>query len=318
MILNNPTECVNITNPLREDTYQLEFYTKELALQWYTFLNKAAIKLLPDNLIHFDDTSTESKSNVYWYTSDFNEFIKWPTIVYSAHAVSILAQSINTSKIITNSILFLINTALLVTSCFSEKKYHEPTEGKCPEIWASFFSRITYHWLNGPLWLGVKKTITESDLWKLPRKHQTDIVYKKFEKVWNKHLKSTLVSEFNEESRFSELIVNIEPKVTEVTPLIYNGKKNTPKTVSLFKILFKKYGIIYFIDFNEDDNIHVWKRYGIAFLFFPVTFIGSLALHYIFAISTKLSVDIYSCICTAIYDKILIILLLGHKTKKQD
>ncbi|OAF72162.1 Ral GEF with PH domain and SH3-binding motif 1, partial [Intoshia linei] len=63
---NNPTECVNITNPLKGDTYQLKFYTKELALQWYTFLNKAAklhIKLLPDNLIHFDDTSTESKSS---------------------------------------------------------------------------------------------------------------------------------------------------------------------------------------------------------------------------------------------------------------
>ncbi|OAF68604.1 hypothetical protein A3Q56_03641 [Intoshia linei] len=277
-----------------------------------------------------------SMHDIYLYNYDFKQFVEWPTIVYLAHATSIIAQSMNIARIVTNSILFLMHFGLLVASCISEPKYFEPIEGKCPEIWASFFSKITYHWLNGPLWLGVKRTITENDLWELPPNHQSYQLYQNFKKPWYKHLKLIFLNA--KESESAELAVDIEPPTnidqnshtyaTEATPLIRNKPKVKPKTVSLFTILFKNYGKMYlfmlslkfvsditlvlspilqsyFIHFNEDDDVHLWKRYGIAFLFFPVTFIGSLALHYMFSVSTKLSVNIYSCMCSAIYDKSL-------------
>jgi multidrug resistance-associated protein (MRP) len=58
----------------------------------------------------------------------------------------------------------------------------------CPEIYASFLSRILFYWITKLIWTGYRRELTFSDLWQLRPADRCDTVLPEFEHEWKKEL----------------------------------------------------------------------------------------------------------------------------------
>ncbi|KAG8328041.1 Canalicular multispecific organic anion transporter 1 [Homalodisca vitripennis] len=57
----------------------------------------------------------------------------------------------------------------------------------CPEVQASFASRVIFGWYDRMIWQGFRKTLTFADLWDLRYQDSTVQVEKRFEENWRKY-----------------------------------------------------------------------------------------------------------------------------------
>ncbi|PWZ02347.1 putative YCF1-vacuolar ABC transporter [Testicularia cyperi] len=55
---------------------------------------------------------------------------------------------------------------------------------ECPIATANIFSRITFHWMQPLMSLGVKKFVTEDDMWALPPDEDAENLGRRFDKYW--------------------------------------------------------------------------------------------------------------------------------------
>ncbi|KAJ8331738.1 hypothetical protein QVD99_001987 [Batrachochytrium dendrobatidis] len=62
----------------------------------------------------------------------------------------------------------------------------------CPETTASFFSKMTFSWLNGILMLGWKRPLVPADIYKLPSHVQAANLSDTFEQAWKEELNGCL------------------------------------------------------------------------------------------------------------------------------
>lgn len=89
-----------------------------------------------------------------------------------------------------------ISCSFLLT-LFSDK---EPRETKyprkvmdCPQVSASFLSRMTYQWFDSMAWKGYKKPLEEQDLWDLRAEDQSKEIMPVFANHWNNTVQSNKV-----------------------------------------------------------------------------------------------------------------------------
>ncbi|RHN65540.1 putative xenobiotic-transporting ATPase [Medicago truncatula] len=61
----------------------------------------------------------------------------------------------------------------------------------CPEMRASFLSRLSFGWITPLMKQGYRKPITEKDVWKLDKWDQTDTLSEKFQKCWVSEFQSS-------------------------------------------------------------------------------------------------------------------------------
>lgn len=57
-------------------------------------------------------------------------------------------------------------------------------QNPCPEVRASFASRLTFSWFDGLTYLGYKKPLVVSDLWSLRYENSAAEVFPAFDKNW--------------------------------------------------------------------------------------------------------------------------------------
>ncbi|KAK2159275.1 hypothetical protein LSH36_155g02029 [Paralvinella palmiformis] len=92
--------------------------------------------------------------------------------------------------------LFYLSYALIIVqtvlASIAESLPYEPLYGDrkkiCPEVEASFLSRVTFWWLNSLCWLGYRKTLEETDIWDLNPRDLTKNNYPRLAKAWRKEL----------------------------------------------------------------------------------------------------------------------------------
>ncbi|XP_046664343.1 multidrug resistance-associated protein 1-like [Homalodisca vitripennis] len=58
----------------------------------------------------------------------------------------------------------------------------------CPEVQASFASKVVFGWFDQLIWKGVRKSLTVADLWDLRYQDSSDQVVRRFERNWEKSL----------------------------------------------------------------------------------------------------------------------------------
>ncbi|GAU16434.1 hypothetical protein TSUD_117830 [Trifolium subterraneum] len=61
----------------------------------------------------------------------------------------------------------------------------------CPEMRASFLSRLSFGWITPLMKQGYRKPVTEKDVWKLDKWDQTETLNEKFQKCWNTEFESS-------------------------------------------------------------------------------------------------------------------------------
>ncbi|KAJ8316506.1 hypothetical protein KUTeg_006520 [Tegillarca granosa] len=112
-------------------------------------------------------------------------------------AVSIKAASYVYDKDIFKFSITIMYFALLfvqfILNCIAESRsrrgYYEMGKEPCPEIKASFLSRLTFWWINGLVIRGYKKDLEEEDIWALNPRDNSDTVVPEFEEAWSKEVR---------------------------------------------------------------------------------------------------------------------------------
>lgn len=99
-------------------------------------------------------------------------------------------------------IFFVISALILLLNCFvdaepNETKYSKP-DLPCPELGASFLSKVFFAWFDRFIWLGYKRPLENKDLWSMKPEDMSTEVTPLFLKYWNKSVaKSTQVEPAN-------------------------------------------------------------------------------------------------------------------------
>jgi len=175
--------------------------------------------------------------------------------------------------------LFYVGFAVIIIqtilSCIVEQLPYTPDiqagKKQCPEVEASFLSRITFHWLNRLVWDGYQQPLDEDNLWSLNPRDLTRTTYPEFSQAWRKELqRSAWYEEQDNKKRQVSRIMSVDrppssdlttSRTHERTPLlgsmsqagggtfsqtpeveVTTGKKSKGKEPSLTRVLFKVFG----------------------------------------------------------------------------
>ncbi|CAG5127097.1 unnamed protein product, partial [Candidula unifasciata] len=218
----------------------------------------------------------------------------------------------------------------LVLSSFAESVqrngYSYLGEKPSPEVSASVPNRLVYWWMNGIVYQGYRKGLTEDDLFDLHPRDKGERVIPQFEQMWEAELTRARAKK----NRIVELVNPQDQLLTFQTRF------------HLFQVLAKTYGlelleahlckflydllqfvspllltilIDYTKNIRENEERHQeWKGYVYASAFFVVAVLGSIMFNLNFHIGMTLGMRIKSALIAAVYKKSLTI---SNEAKKE-
>ena len=120
----------------------------------------------------------------------------------------------------------------------SETIYGEEIRKTCPEIEASFLSKLVFWWFNDIAITGYRKSLVTSDLWSLNEDDKTNSIAPKFDRNW---LKQLPITERNRSSNCQKFVSYKNDEANIKTKIIKPSKKQpgTLKTlISTFGCFF--------------------------------------------------------------------------------
>ncbi|XP_012946646.1 multidrug resistance-associated protein 1 [Aplysia californica] len=213
-----------------------------------------------------------------------------------------------------------------------------PNHRPSPEIFASFPSRITFHWITGYIWRGYRRSLSTEDIWSLPEQYKSRTVNPPFEKHWGVEVERTRKKN-SERVTVSDLSTHARATATERTHLLsYTAGSQSsagdpahakPLRPSLFKVLVKTYApeltiafsmrlladSIQFllpiltnllIEFVQNKDQHtIWHGYALVMCFFVVTFIYSVLFNQNSFRCNSIGMKVKTALVSAVYKKSL-------------
>lgn len=202
-------------------------------------------------------------------------------------------------------------------------------KNECPELRASFLSRITYTWFDTLAWKGFRKPLEQDDLWDLKPQDSSKEVMPLFAKHWNKsNAKININTNANTKARFTKNSASVN---------FTNPKSETSKKqASIMPPICKSFGgiflfgsalkllndiltfispqilrlLINFIQSKTDKNLEPepqWKGILYAILLFIVASTQTLILGQYFHRMFIVGLRIRTALINAIYRKALVI-----------
>lgn len=230
-------------------------------------------------------------------------------------------------QFITFMIFFACTCVQFVLNCFVDK---EPLESKypkmdrpCPELNASFLSRIFFAWFDRLVWTGYKKPLESDDLWSMRPEDYSKEVMPLFTKHWNKslakaHGQSQPVATTNAEYRKGVASVNITSsnptKMASILPAICKTFGPTFLFGSILKLTQDIFTFVspqllrLIIDYVRDDNEDEpqWRGILYAVALFVVASIQTIVLAQYFNRMFFVGLRIRTALISTIYKKALI------------
>lgn len=141
--------------------------------------------------------------------------------------------------------------------CTADKISRPEIEKECPDVRASFLSRITFWWMNSLMISGYKKPVTEGEIFQLNPREQSKTVIPRFEANWSKEkekyrtvrsLKVLVDSPGSANQNRPNCYTSIQEDTSEKTPLLQRDKtkksEKEPEVIgpSLIKVIIKTFG----------------------------------------------------------------------------
>ncbi len=181
----------------------------------------------------------------------------------------------------------------------------------CPEDSASFLSKITFWWFSEMILKGYKNPLTINDMWTLSRKNKSNIILRKFNKIW--------IQTVNKEKGNAKKKVLGEPAVTDICLLSSILKTFWSGMLFVAFIKFIASTLVFvnplvldrLISFMSPSNDEPqWRGYFYASLMFIFPLFESvLNSQYEYRINL-IGMRIRSCIISVIYEKVCKLLLM--------
>jgi ATP-binding cassette subfamily C (CFTR/MRP) protein 1 len=172
----------------------------------------------------------------------------------------------------------------------------------CPEAKANFFSRLTYHWLNGFIWLGYKHPLEQQDLYDLVEHNQADYLVNQFESLWQ-----SAQTNGQPVRLFPILYKQFGPKYIWMSSLhLIQAAANIGSPVVI--------GLI--TSYVKSGQGTLGMGIILAIIFFALQIISSFALNKYFHYSTRTGMRIRACLTAACYRKLMKVHISNSGMKK--
>ncbi|KAK3795110.1 hypothetical protein RRG08_028311 [Elysia crispata] len=230
-------------------------------------------------------------------------------------------------------LLHFFSERLLIIQQHSIKK-------QSPEVFASFPSKITFHWMTSYIWQGYRKTLSPEDIWDLPEYYKSSRVVLEFSKSWDKERINTALK-----NRKAKPMKQPKSEATEYTRLLRDSneryrKSSSRHTPSLFRAMFKTYApelfmsfsmrigadsiqfllpvltnlLIEFVQSKEAKNHIEWHGYALVGAFFVVTFVYSVLFNQNSFRGASIGMKVKTALISAVYKKSL---TMNNETKRK-
>ncbi|CAL1277165.1 unnamed protein product [Larinioides sclopetarius] len=180
---------------------------------------------------------------IFWLSLTFCEIFPYRTAFLTLQTQGELPSVFS---FVTRMIYFPILVAELILSCFADIRYRHPPdkEGRkeCPELRASFASKLSFSWFNGMSILGWKRPLRVEDLWDLNPDDRTDYISAKFEKHyrqfnWAQPVAQSKIREEADDIKAEEQVLK---DGTEY--IVRNGHQDQPKEkIHILRSLYKTF-----------------------------------------------------------------------------
>jgi multidrug resistance-associated protein (MRP) len=263
-------------------------------LFWGSLLLYEAMRVRSLSLIHQDDIYTRGFGGEWKYI-DLYRFIT--TIV--------------------TFVLVLVQFVLALFKDRSKSSILVLEERPCPELNATFLSRITWWWLNGLIFHGYRKAIEYSNLWSLNPEDRSNFVGPEFEKEWEKELKKAGIQFGGGQNPFEEQHTG-EPSLTlalirafGLTFFVAGFFKLAQDLLTFVSPQVLGLLINFIRDYNENE---LWKGFLYAAVMFFAAILQSLILHQYFHRCMVLGMRLRAAVIHAVYRKALRLSSLARKS----
>jgi ATP-binding cassette, subfamily C (CFTR/MRP), member 1 len=191
---------------------------------------------------------------------------------------------------------FVLSALLLLLNCFAdaeprELQYVKPDK-PCPELAASFPSKILFQWFDSFVWLGFKRPLENKDLWSMKPEDTSTEVAPLFLKYWNQSVAknsqiepepSAPTASFKKSSASVSFVNTKAKKPSSIVPALVKAFGGTFLFGSVLKLVndlmtFVSPQILkLLINFVSEDE-PMWKGYLYAGLLFGVASTQTLFL----------------------------------------
>lgn len=214
---------------------------------------------------------------------------------------------------------------MLVLNCFADKFPRQTTYAKtdktCPEISASFLSRMFFGWFDPLAWYGFRKPLEHKDLWDMKPEDSAGEVMPEFAKYWNKTIAkkndslqpiSSKATYTKEKASVDEKPKSKEKKIASILPALCKAFGPTFLFGAMLKLAQDLLTFVspqvlrLLINFIGDDTQEDWKGIMYAVLLFIVASIQTLFLAQYFNRMFFVGLRIRTALISAIYRKALI------------
>ncbi|XP_065414946.1 ATP-binding cassette sub-family C member 6 isoform X3 [Chrysemys picta bellii] len=196
----------------------------------------------------------------------------------------------------------------------------------CPELGASFVSKITFWWFSGLVWKGYRQPLQADDLWSLMKENSSEEIVSQFEREWKKYCnrakQNTESIKYKKDQQSGaglveteETQVLLQPEQGQSEPLLkafWNmfGTYFLLGTLSLVicdVFLFSVPKILsLFLEFIMDREAPNWRGYFYATLLFLLACLQTLFEQRYMYVCLVLGMRLKTAVTGLVYRKILV------------
>ncbi|XP_025410477.1 multidrug resistance-associated protein 1 isoform X2 [Sipha flava] len=213
---------------------------------------------------------------------------------------------------------------------------YPPVEKPCPEMKASYPSRLLFSWFDELAWTGYKHPLDTKDLWSMNHEDSSRVIVPIFDKHWERSLiKAKLLDTAKASYIKHKSDGSIEISPTEYSRITHDSKNH--KEASILPALCKSFGrtflfgsflkiiedclvfvspqvLKYMIAFVGDKGEPLWRGYFYVFLMMLTATLQTLILSQYFHRMYLVGLRIRTVLTSAIYRKALRISNTARKT----
>ncbi|XP_050541854.1 multidrug resistance-associated protein 1 isoform X1 [Daktulosphaira vitifoliae] len=272
---------------------------------------------------------------LFWLMLAFNGLIQYRTEIRLA-----LSQQYHQKyQFISYMIYYPLVLIQLILNFFADTEPrlsdYSPVEKPCPEVKASYPSRILFSWFDTMAWTGYKRPLEAKDLWSMNYEDSSREVVPIFDKHWERSL---IKAKVQNQSTKASYIKHTSDGSIEVQPVEYlKLKSSSQHQASIFPTLCKSFGstflfgsflkviedclvfispqvLKYLIAFVGSKDEPLWRGYFYVFLMMLSATLQTLVLAQYFHRMYLVGMRVRTALTSAIYRKALRISNKARKT----
>uniref|UniRef100_A0A8C2AUB4 Multidrug resistance-associated protein 1 n=1 Tax=Cyprinus carpio TaxID=7962 RepID=A0A8C2AUB4_CYPCA len=255
------------------------------------------------------------------------------TVTFRSKILHALTEpaSVNVFKYTTFYIYYTMLLISLILACLSDQPPLFSQANPCPELGASFLSRITFWWITGLMVIGYKRPLEEKDLWSLNTEDKSEKVVPQLVRRWDQECNKVKRSEVRTKGEKKDGQPIEESEILLAKTLQKTGEPSLfcalCRTFGPYFLVSSLYKIIHdilmfvgpeilrlLIQFVNDSSAPSWHGYFYTTLLLVCTCVQTLILQKYFHVCFVTGMRLRTAIVGAVYRKALVITNAARRT----